>query len=165
MRISLDGTEIEVYNLNKVYFDQGDISEILNEYKEEIFYQLVNYHIEELAEELLKYGIVLCNRNLDEVYLKYFDKLSDEISAIKQYYEKEGKELEEMLIKAKDEFFNKHDASVLRELENKIYDLQSKIRHLKLNATITGIGSIIAAYYLLGGSKRTEGSMRKGGDE
>jgi len=148
MRISLDGTEIEVYNLNKVYFDQGDISEILNEYKEEIFYQLANYHIEELAEELLKYGIVLCNRNLDEVYLKYFDKLFDEISSIKQYYEKEGKELEEMLIKAMDKFFKKHDASELRELENKIYDLQSKIRHLKLNATITGIGSIIAAYLL-----------------
>lgn len=153
MRISLNGTEIEVYNLNKVYFDQGDISEILNEYKEEIFYQLANYHIEELAEELLKYGIVLCNRNLDEVYLKYFDKLSDEISAIKQYYEKEGKELEEMLIKAKDKFFNKHDASELRELENKIYDLQSKIRHLKLNATITGITSIIATYLSSLGSK------------
>ena len=153
MRISLDGTEIEVYNLNKVYFDQGDISEILNEYKEEIFYQLANYHIEELAEELLKYGIVLCNRNLDEVYLKYFDKLSDEISAIKQYYEKEGKELEEMLIKAMDKFFKKHDASELRELENKIYDLQSKIRHLKLNATITGITSIIATYLSSLGSK------------
>ena len=148
MRISLNGTEIEVYNLNKVYLDQDDISEILNEYKEEIFYQLANYHIEELAEELLKYGIVLCNRNLDEVYLKYFDKLSDEISDIKQYYEKEGKELEEMLIKAMDKFFKKHDASELRELENKIYDLQSKIRHLKLNTTITGIGSIIAAYLL-----------------
>ena len=65
--------------------------------------------------------------------------------------------------RAKDEFFNKHDASVLRELENKIYDLQSKIRHLKLNATITGIGSIIAAYYLLVGSKGTEDSIR--GDE
>ena len=148
MRISLNGTEIEVYNLNKVYLDQDDISEILNEYKEEIFYQLANYHIEELAEELLKYGIVLCNHNLDEVYLKYFDKLSDEISDIKQYYEKEGKELEEMLIKAMDNFFKKHDASELRELENKIYDLQSKIRHLKLNTTITGIGSIIAAYLL-----------------
>jgi len=148
MRISLNGTEIEVYNLNKVYLDQDDISEILNEYKEEIFYQLANYHIEELAEELLKYGIVLCNRNLDEVYLKYFDKLFDEISSIKQYYEKEGKELEEMLIKAMDNFFKKHDASELRELENKIYDLQSKIRHLKLNTTITGIGSIIAAYLL-----------------
>jgi len=153
MRISLNGTEIEVYNLNKVYFDQGDISEILNEYKEEIFYQLANYHIEELAEELLKYGIVLCNRNLDEVYLKYFDKLFDEISSIKQYYEKEGKELEEMLIKAMDKFFKKHDASELRELENKIYDLQSKIRHLKLNATITGITSIIATYLSSLGSK------------
>jgi len=153
MRISLNGTEIEVYNLNKVYLDQDDISEILNEYKEEIFYQLANYHIEELAEELLKYGIVLCNRNLDEVYLKYFDKLFDEISSIKQYYEKEGKELEEMLIKAMDNFFKKHDASELRELENKIYDLQSKIRHLKLNTTITGIGSIIAAYLSSLGSK------------
>ena len=153
MRISLNGTEIEVYNLNKVYFDQGDISEILNEYKEEIFYQLANYHIEELAEELLKYGIVLCNRNLDEVYLKHFDKLFDEISSIKQYYEKEGKELEEMLIKTMDKFFKKHDASELRELENKIYDLQSKIRHLKLNATITGITSIIATYLSSLGSK------------
>jgi len=153
MRISLNGTEIEVYNLNKVYLDQDDISEILNEYKEEIFYQLANYHIEELAEELLKYGIVLCNRNLDEVYLKYFDKLFDEISSIKQYYEKEGKELEEMLIKAMDKFFKKHDASELRELENKIYDLQSKIRHLKLNATITGITSIIATYLSSLGSK------------
>ena len=56
MRISLNGTEIEVYDLNKVYLDQNDISEILNEYKEEILYQLANYHIEELAEELLKYG-------------------------------------------------------------------------------------------------------------
>jgi len=148
MRISLNGTEIEVYNLNKVYLDQDDISEILNEYKEEIFYQLANYHIEELAEELLKYGIVLCNSNLDEVYLKYFDKLFDEISSIKQYYEKEGKELEEMLIKAMDNFFKKHDASELRELENKIYYLQSKIRHLKLNTTITGISSLIAAYLL-----------------
>jgi protein subunit release factor A len=153
MRISLNGTEIEVYNLNKVYFDQDDISEILNEYKEEIFYQLANYHIEELAEELLKYGIVLCNRNLDEVYLKYFDKLFDEISSIKQYYEKEGKELEEMLLNAMDNFFKKHDASELRELENKIYDLQSKIRHLKLNATITGIASIIAACLSSLGSK------------
>ena len=153
MRISLNGTEIEVYNLNKVYLDQDDISEILNEYKEEIFYQLANYHIEELAEELLKYGIVLCNRNLDEVYLKYFDKLFDEISSIKQYYEKEGKELEEMLIKAMDNFFKKHDASELRELENKIYDLQSKIRHLKLNTTITGISSLIAAYLLKMGVK------------
>jgi hypothetical protein len=54
MRISLNGTEIEVYNLKKVYLDQDDISEILNEYKEEILYQLINYHIEELAEELLK---------------------------------------------------------------------------------------------------------------
>ena len=153
MRISLNGTEIEVYNLNKVYLDQDDISEILNEYKEEIFYQLANYHIEELAEELLKYGIVLCNSNLDEVYLKYFDKLFDEISSIKQYYEKEGKELEEMLIKTMDKFFKKHDASELRELENKIYDLQSKIRHLKLNTTITGIGSIIAAYLSSLGSK------------
>ena len=153
MRISLNGTEIEVYNLNKVYLDQDDISEILNEYKEEIFYQLANYHIEELAEELLKYGIVLCNSNLDEVYLKYFDKLFDEISSIKQYYEKEGKELEEMLIKAMDKFFKKHDASELRELENKIYYLQSKIRHLKLNTTITGIGSIIAAYLLKMGVK------------
>ena len=53
-----------------------------------------------------------------------------------------------MLIKAMDKFFKKHDASELRELENKIYDLQSKIRHLKLNTTITGIGSIIAAYLL-----------------
>jgi len=156
MRISLNGTEIEVYNLNKVYLDQNDISEILNEYKEEIFYQLANYHIEELAEELLKYGIVLCNHNLDEVYLKHFDKLFDEISSIKQYYEKEGKELEQMLIKAKDKFFEKHDASELRELENKIYDLQSKIRHLKLNATITGIGSIIAAYLAYRGSKGDE---------
>jgi len=156
MRISLNGTEIEVYDLNKVYFDQGDISEILNEYKEEIFYQLVNYHIEELAEELLKYGIVLCNRNLDEVYLKHFDKLFNEISTIKQYYEKEGRELEQMLIKAKDKFFEKHDASELRELENKIYDLQSKIRHLKLNATITGIGSIIAAYLAYRGFKGKE---------
>jgi len=146
MRISLNGTEIEVYNLNKVYLDQDDISEILNEYKEEIFYQLVNYHIEELVEELLKYGIVLCNHNLDEVYLKYFDKLFDEISSIKQYYEKEGKELEEMLIKAMDKFFEKHDASELRELENKIFDLQSKIRHLKLNATITCTASLISAY-------------------
>jgi hypothetical protein len=153
MRISLNGTEIEVYNLNKVYLDQDDISEILNEYKEEIFYQLVNYHIEELAEELLKYGIVLCNRNLDEVYLKYFDKLFDEILSIKQYYEKEGRELEEMLIKAMDKFFKNHDASELRELENKIYDLQSKIGHLKLNTTITGIGSIIAAYLLKMGVK------------
>ena len=146
MRISLNGTEINVYNLNKVYFDQDDISEILNEYKEEIFYQLANYHIEELAEELLKYGIVLCNRNLDEVYLKYFDKLFDEISSIKQYYEKEGKELEEMLINAMDKFFKKHDATELRELENKISCLESKIRYLKLNATIVGIGSIISAY-------------------
>jgi len=153
MRISLNGTEIEVYNLNKVYLDQDDISEILNEYKEEIFYQLANYHIEELAEELLKYGIVLCNRNLDEVYLKHFDKLFDEISSIKQYYEKEGKELEEMLIKTMDKFFKKHDASELRELENKIYDLQSKIRHLKLNTTITGIASIIAACLSSLGSK------------
>jgi hypothetical protein len=56
MRISLNGTEIEVYNLKKVYLDQDDISEILNEYKEEILYQLINYHIEELAEELLKHG-------------------------------------------------------------------------------------------------------------
>jgi endonuclease III len=157
MRISLNGTEIEVYNLNKVYLDQDDISEILNEYKEEIFYQLANYHIEELAEELLKYGIVLCNRNLDEVYLKYFDKLFDEISSIKQYYEKEGKELEEMLIKAMDKFFKKHDASELRELENKIYDLQSKIRHLKLNATITGIASLIAAYL---SSRESKGDER-----
>jgi hypothetical protein len=156
MRISLNGTEIEVYNLKKVYFDQDDISEILNEYKEEILYQLVNYHIEELAEELLKYGIVLCNRNLDEVYLKYFDKLFDEISYIKQYYEKEGKELEEMLLKAMDNFFKKHDASELRELEDKIYDLQSKIRHLKLNATIMGIGSIIAACLFSRGSKGDE---------
>ena len=153
MRISLNGTEIEVYNLKKVYFDQDDISEILNEYKEEILYQLINYHIEELAEELLKYGIVLCNSNLDEVYLKYFDKLFDEISYIKQYYEKEGKELEEMLLNAMDNFFKKHNASELRELENKIYDLQSKIRHLKLNVTITGITSLIAACLSSLGSK------------
>ena len=153
MRISLNGTEIEVYNLNKVYLDQDDISEILNEYKEEIFYQLVNYHIEELAEELLKYGIVLCSHNLDEVYLKYFDKLFDEISSIKQYYEKEGKELEEMLIKIMDKFFKKHDTSELRELENKIFCLQSKIRHLKLNATIAGIASLISAYLSSRGSK------------
>jgi len=153
MRISLNGTEIEVYNLNKVYLDQDDISEILKTYKEEILYQLVNYHIEELAEELLKYGIVLCNHNLDEVYLKHFDKLFGEISSIKQYYEKEGKELEEMLIKAMDKFFKEHDASELRELENKISDLQSKIRHLKLNATITGIGSLILAYLLKMGVK------------
>jgi len=153
MRISLNGTEIEVYNLNKVYLDQDDISEILKTYKEEILYQLVNYHIEELAEELLKYGIVLCNHNLDEVYLKHFDKLFGEISSIKQYYEKEGKELEEMLIKAMDKFFKEHDASELRELENKISDLQSKIRHLKLNATITGITSLISAYLLKMGVK------------
>jgi len=165
MRISLNGTEIEVYDLNKVYLDQDDISEILNEYKEELFYQLANYHIEELAEELLKYGIVLCNHNLDEVYLKYFDKLFDEISSIKQYYEKEGKELEEMLIQAKDKFFKEHDASELRELENKIYDLQSKIRHLELNATVTGIASLISAYLSFRGSKGTEDSIRKGRDE
>jgi formamidopyrimidine-DNA glycosylase len=107
MKINLNGSEIEVYNLKKVYFDQDDISEIINEYKEEILYQLVNYHIEELAEELLKHGIILCNSNLDEVYLKYFDKLFNEISSIKQYNEKEGKELEEMLLKAMDNFFQK----------------------------------------------------------
>jgi len=41
-------------------------------------------------------------------------------------------------------------------LENKIYDLQSKIGHLKLNATIAGIGSIIAAYLSSRGSKGDE---------
>jgi hypothetical protein len=147
MRIKLNGTEIEVYNLNKVYFEQADISEILNEYKEEIFNELVNFHIEELAEELLKRGIVLCNRNLDEVYLKYFDKLFNELSSIKQYYEKEGKELEEMLAKVMDKFFKERDdTNELRELENKIYCLQSKIRDLKLNAIIMGIASLIRAY-------------------
>jgi len=155
MRIKLNGSEVEVYNLKKVYLDQGDISEILNEYKEEILYQLINYHIEELAEELLKHGIILCNSNLDEVYLKYFDKLFNEISSIKQYNEKEGKELEEMLLNAMDNFFRKHDASGLRELENKIYYLQSEIRHLELNATITGISSLIAACLLKMGVKGT----------
>ncbi len=58
-----------------------------------------------------------------------------------------------LLTTAMDNFFKKHDASELRELENKIYDLQSKIRHLKLNATITGIGSIIAACLSSLGSK------------
>jgi predicted RNase H-like nuclease (RuvC/YqgF family) len=147
MRIKLNGTGIEVYNLNKVYFDQGDISEILDRYKEEIFHQLVNYHIEETAEELLKYGLVLCNRNLDEVYLKYFGKLFDELSSIKQYYEKEAEELEEMLAKAMDKFFKERDnTNELRELENKIYCLQSKVRDLKLNAIIMGIASLIRAY-------------------
>jgi hypothetical protein len=155
MRINLNGSEIEVYNLKKVYFDQDDISEIINEYKEEIFHQLINYHIEELAEELLKHGIIFCNSNLDEVYLKYFDKLFNEISSIKQYNEKEGKKLEEMLINIMDNFFKKHDASGLRELENKIYYLQSEIRHLQLNATITGIGSVIAAFLFKFGIKET----------
>ena len=150
MRINLNGTKIEVYDLKKVYLDQDDISEIIKEYKDEIFYQLANYHIEELAEELLKHGIVLCNHKLDEVYLKYFDKLFNEISSIKQYYEKEGKELEEMLIKTMDKFFKTYDASELREFENKISCLQSKIRYLKLNTTITGIGSLILAFLLSG---------------
>ena len=159
MRISLNGTEIEVYNLNKVYLDQDDISEILKEYKEEIFYQLANYYIEELAEELLKHGIVLCNHKLDEVYLKYFDKLFNEISSIKQYYEKEGKELEEMLIKAMDKFFKTHDASEVRELENKISSLQSKIRYDELNATIMGIGSIISLYLAYRGVREGNGTL------
>jgi len=153
MRINLNGTKIEVYDLKKVYLDQDDISEIIKEYKEEIFYQLANYYVEELAEELLRHGIVLCNHKLDEVYLKYFDKLFNEISSIKQYYEKEGKELEEMLIKTMDKFFKTHDASEVKELENKISSLQSKIRYDKLNASITGIGSIIAAYLLKMGVK------------
>jgi|GEM_PF-3439376 len=144
MRIYLNGTEIEVYNLNEVYFDRDDIAEIVKEYKEEILYQLFNNHIEELAQEFLKHWIVLSN--IDEVYLKYFDKLFDEISSIKQYYEKEGNELEEMLLKVMDNFFKKHDASELRELENKIYYLQSKIRYLKLNITIVRIASIISTY-------------------
>ena len=144
MRIYLNGTEIEVYNLNEVYFDRDDIAEIVKEYKEEILYQLFNNHIEELAQEFLKHWIVLSN--IDEVYLKYFDKLFDEISSIKQYYEKEGNELEEMLLKVMDNFFKKYDASELRELENKIYYLQSKIRYLKLNITIVRIASIISTY-------------------
>jgi len=169
MRISLNGTEIEVYDLNKVYLDKDDISEILNEYKEEIIYQLINDHKEELAIELLKYGIILSNRKLDEVYLKYFGKLFDQISSIKQYYEKEGKELEEMTIEAMDKFFKEHDASELRELENKIFDLQTKIRYLKLNSTTMGIASLIAAlvpaYLFSWDSKGTGDFIRKGGDE
>ena len=60
-----------------------------------------------------------------------------------------------MLLNAMDNFFRKHDASGLRELENKIYYLQSEIRHLELNATITGISSLIAACLLKMGVKGT----------
>ena len=150
MWINSNGTEIEVYNFKKIYLDGSDISKLIEEYKEEIFFQLANNHKEEMVEELLKYGILLDNRNLDEIYLKHFGKLMDEISYIKQYYKERGKELEENLERVMDDFFEKREVSELKELENKIDEIQSEIRYLKLNETIAGIASIasIMLFYL-----------------
>jgi len=150
MWINSNGTEIEVYNFKKIYLDGSDISKLIEEYKEEIFFQLANNHKEEMVEELLKYGIVLNNRNLDEIYLKHFGKLMDEISYIKQYYKERGKELEENLERVMDDFFEKREVSELKELESKIDEIQSEIRYFKLNETIAGIASIasIMLFYL-----------------
>lgn len=151
MWINLNGTKIEFYDFKNVYLEESDISELINKFKEEIVYQLVNNHKEELVEELLEYGIVLNNRDLDDVYLKYFGKISDEILSIKQYYEKEGKDLEENLVNVMNEFFEKREANELIELVNKINNIQSEIRHLKLNITIAGIASLASIFeaYLL----------------
>ena len=151
MWINLNGTKIEFYDFKNVYLEESDISELINKFKEEIVYKLVQNHIEELVEELLEYGIVLNNRDLDDVYLKYFGKISDEILSIKQYYEKEGKDLEENLVNVMNEFFEKRETSDLIELVNKINNIQSEIRHLKLNITIAGIASLASIFeaYLL----------------
>ena len=129
MWVNLDGTEIEVYDFKKVYLDESDISKLIDEYKEEIVYQLVNKHVEEVVEELLKYGIVLNNREFDEIYLKYFGRLMNEIIAIKKYHEQKGKELEEDLVNVIQNFFEKRDAKKVMEMRNKIYDTQTQIRH------------------------------------